>query len=286
MSELCALWLLKADSCSRRRGRLQHGTRCFSILPPSHQGRHCVFKGKHLLLARASQGEADVKAVLHFLSRTHPDIHDNVDVVNVDVLDLVRFVGSQKKPSFPLAPTPLSTMPWRRQGMGFFLLFIGLWAGIEVYDGVVFKRKITPLVSETAALKQISKALVSRLQGQDVSQLRKALAHYDEVKVYAKGPLEDLDRLSSLLKAHPIHLESISWRQDQHPEITLIFLIDSPTRKASLTAFEGFLKSSHEHFSGHHIQVLEAPFNSSPHETFMDAHEEVLPRVQIKIVGS
>ncbi len=253
---------------------------------PSHQGRHCVFKGKHLLLARASQGEADVKAVLHFLSRTHPDIHDNVDVVNVDVLDLIRFVGSQKKPSFPLAPTPLSAMPWRRQGMGLFLLFIGLWAGMEVYDGVAFKRKITPLVAETAALKQVSQALASRLQGQDVSHLRKALAHYDEVKVDTKGPLEDLDRLSSLLKAHPVHLESISWRQEQHTEMTLIFLIDSPTRKAALTVFESFLQSSHEHFPTHQIQVLEAPFNSSPHEIFMDAHEERLPRAQVKIGGS
>ncbi|MBI2707058.1 MAG: hypothetical protein HYX35_01915 [Proteobacteria bacterium] len=253
---------------------------------PSQKMRHMVFKGKRLLLVRTSQGEEDIKGSLHFLSRTYADIHETLEVVECDSQELISSVVSQKKSSFPLALAAFSTAPWIRKSMGAGLSLICLWTGVEVYEGSVFKRKTPFVLSEGSSLKEASQALTSRLDGKDVSWMRRALAHYDELKPSKTEFLQDIQQLSLLLKMYPIRLESMRWHQEQQLEILLSFLIEEcDTKNEALETFEAFLLSAHEHFPNSHLQVLEAPFKSGPQETFKDSSEGELPRVQVKIVG-
>ncbi len=261
------------------------GYRLLIYASPSQKMRHVVFKGKHLLLVRTSQGEEDMKGSLHFLSRTHADIHDTLEVIKCEAQELISFVVSQKKSSFPLSSSAFSSSLWIRKGMGACLSLICLWTMIEGYEGFMFKSKTSPVLFEGVSLMKTSEALTSRLEGKDVTQLRRALAHYDEVKPYQAGPLKNIQQLASLLKMYPLRLESVRWHQEQQLEILLSFLMESVSKKATLATFEAFLLSAHEHFPKSHLQVLEAPFNSSPHETFKDSPEGELPRVQFKIVG-
>jgi|GEM_PF-3962371 len=250
---------------------------------PSHTPRHMVFKGKRLLLSRLSHAEEDLKGSLHFLSRTYADIHDNLEVFKCAAHDLITFLSSQKKASFPLSEATLSYSFWARRSIGTFLGFVCLWSGVELYEGICFKQKISSLLSEATSLRETSQDLTTRLKNQDAHKLQRSVAYYQELTPYQRDPLQDVERLSSLLKMHPFYLESVEWHHEQHLEILLTFLIDKTSKKDVLAAFESFLLSTQEHFPRSQIQVLEAPFKSGSHETFKGSAEDVLPRVRLKI---
>jgi len=251
---------------------------------PSHTPRHMVFKGKRLLLSRLSHGEEDLKGSLHFLSRTYADIHDNLEVLQCDAHDLINFLSSQKQASFPLSEATLSYSLWVKRSIGVFLSFICLWSGVELYEGVRFKHKTPPLLSEAASLKEASQELTSRLKNQDAHILQRSVTSYQELTSHQRDPLQDVERLSSLLKMYPFYLESVEWQHEQPLEILLTFLMEKAPKREVLTAFESVLASAHEHFPRSQIQVLEAPFKSGAHETFTGSAEDALPRVRLKIV--
>lgn len=251
---------------------------------PSHTPRHMVFKRKRLLLSRLSHGEEDLKGSLHFLSRTYADIHDNLEVLHCAAHDLITFLSSRKQASFPLSEATISYRLWVRRSIGILLSFICLWSGIELYEGVCFKQKTPSLLSEVASLRQTSQDLTSRLKNQDAHKLQRSMAHYQKLTPYQRDPLQDVERLSSLLKMYPFYLESVEWHHEQHLEILLTFLMKKTPKKDVLTAFESFLLSTQESFPRSQVQVLEAPFKSGSHETFTGSAEDALPRVHLKIV--
>lgn len=250
---------------------------------PSQKMRHVIFKGRRLLLSRFSQTEEESKASLHFLSRTHPDIHENLSMLSLieKPEELRCFIVSRKKPSFLLCPASFSTILWRRWGGGIFLLAALAGIGFEVYQGVVFKNKTMVLAVEIKSLELLSKSLKSP---QDVVAIKVSLEHYALLKAYRKSPLKDFEQLAVLLKAHPVHLEHIKWHHEQQYEIDLTFLIESNTREMVITQFEALLASTRAGFPKSHLHVLEAPFNSSFHETFKSSSETASPRAHIKIV--
>jgi hypothetical protein len=89
---------------------------------PSQKIRHMIFKGKRLLLTRASEREEDIKSSLHFLSRTHADIHETLEVLKCDYRDLISFIVSQKKASIPLSYVMSSHCLGQEGEWGLFLV--------------------------------------------------------------------------------------------------------------------------------------------------------------------
>jgi len=254
---------------------------------PSQTIRHVIFKGKRLLLSRLTQGDEGNKTSLHFLSRTYPDIHENIDFLSLmdNPKALKNFIASQKKPFLFLYPATFSANSWLRH-MGIVLITILLLGIIvEVYQGFLFKRKIKNISSEISSLKSLAEDLKLTVPVKNVAALRNSLDHYEFLKQYTKSPLQNFDQIAVLLKNQPVHLESASWSHKERQEINLVFLMEGKDRRLLFTQFEAFLASIRKMFPKSQIQVLEAPFNSSPQETFENS-EHALPKVQIKIIRS
>jgi hypothetical protein len=257
---------------------------------PSQKTRHVVFKGKSLLLSRLSQENEDDKSCLHFLSRTYQDIYDNLDSINLNENrtnlrpnSFLRFITSQNKPSLRLRPVAFSKDIWIRRGFAIVLSLSVLWMGIETYRSYDFKRKKHSLCSEYETLKRITEGPLPTFSEKNMATLQKALDQFSSLKPYFHDPLKDFEKLSHIMRTHPISLESLKWSFNDHLEMTLSFLMREEIKGVLPTQFEALLSAFQTLFQGSQIQVLEAPYHSSPHETFVRSTEEALPLVTIRI---
>lgn len=135
---------------------------------PSKKIRHVVFQGNRILLSRLSEGEEEIKSSLHFLSRSYPDLYDNIDTINLDEKrtssyshNLIEYMASQKKSSFSLHPLAFSKILWLRRVMGSFLSLLVLWMGIEIYESFDFKKKNISLLADNTSLIKTTDAPLS-----------------------------------------------------------------------------------------------------------------------------
>jgi hypothetical protein len=255
---------------------------------PSQKIRHVVFQGKRILLSRLPQGEEEVKSSLHFLSRPHPDVYDDIDIINLDEkgvpsypYGLIEYIASQRKSSFCLHHLLMSKSLWIRKGMGGFLSLLLLWMGVEVYESFDFKQKNVSLLSDNMFLKRTTE--VSLLPSKDTPLFHRAVDQFTFLKFYLHDPLKDFEQLAQALKAHPIHLESLIWSFNNHREITLSLSMEGETQNSLPEHFETLLSSLRDHFPKCQIQVIQAPYNSSPHETYKSSSEDSRPLVTLQV---
>ncbi len=265
----------------------------------SSETRHSIFKGSRLLLSRLSQGEEGFTSSLHFLSRSYPDIHENLHVLslikevplllpNVKTLPdpqvFLSFLAAQKRSSLSLDQRAPSRILRLRIGGGIALLSALLVTGINIYQGFEYKKKSFALLPEIEALKSQTHLLKSLLQNKDIVTLRRALEDYHHLKSQTVNPLQTFEKLAALLKEHKIHLENLRWHQGQELEMIISFLMEQKIGELLATQFEVFLASCRRAFPESQVRVLKAPFNRSTHEIFKSPSNSSLPLAQVRIL--
>lgn len=258
--------------------------------------RHVIFKGRRLLLSRLSQGNEDIKSSLHFLSRSHSSLYENLKILTLTKENLLSFVptktlpdpqaflwflGSLKRPLLPLRMSISLNKMWIRPiafivGASFLMAI-----GIMVYEGQEYQTKALAISKEIEVLKGKIHHLKPLLAGHNVSRLRHALEQYQLLKVQSLTPFETLEKLSILLKKHQLHLEMVKWSP---LEIDIKFLMHEQDRKSLASQLDSFLVSCRKAFSQGKVLLLQGPYKSSPHETFESLSEGMLPMVHAKIV--
>ncbi|MBY0293615.1 MAG: hypothetical protein K2W92_10070 [Alphaproteobacteria bacterium] len=265
----------------------------------SHENRHVIFKGNRLLLSRLSQKEEDLKTSLHFISRAHQDIHENLQVLSLVKEDFVtlpevkvlpnpqaflNFLASQRHPTFTLQRHPPFRFLWLRISMG--IVFVGLLIliGLYFYQGYDFKNKKLEVRAKIDILKAKTHHLRTLLESKDVRTLRTALVQYHHLKSLTINPLKIINQLSTLLNMHKLRLHQLKWHNEAKPELIISFWMGNRLGSALAAQFESFLTSCQNIFPGSHIHVLKAPFNSSSHEIYKSHVDQSLPLAQIKIV--
>jgi len=160
---------------------------------PSQKMRYVVFKGSRLLLSRFSRTEENLKSSLHFLSRTYPDIHEELRILSLvkesfttfphitalhNPQALIDFLVSQKRPSFVIQSNTSSKNLWLRRGAGTILISVLILAGVESYQGFKFKNNALNILPEIASLHVQTKRLNLFLQDKNVPPMRTAVEHY------------------------------------------------------------------------------------------------------------
>lgn len=265
----------------------------------SYENRHVIFKGNRLLLSRLSQKEEDLKTSLHFVSRTHQDIHEKIQVLSfvkeslltfpkAKVLPnpqtLLSFIASQKHPTFTLKRQFSSKFIWLRISIGIVFMGLLIFLGLHLYQGFYFKNKTVEVIKTIDFLQTKAHHLRILLENEDVSTIKAALTQYHHLKSFTINPLKIVDQLVTLLNRHKIRLHQLKWYAEAKPELIIGFWMNNKRGSALAAQFESFLTSCQEIFPRSHIHVLKAPFNSSSHEIFKNHADQVLPIVQIKIV--
>ena len=265
----------------------------------SHENRHVIFKGNRLLLSRLSQKEEDLKTSLHFVSRTHQDIHEKLQVLSLvkeslltfpeaktlpNPQTLLSFIATQKRPTFTLQRQLSSKLLWPRVCMG--IVFVGLLTslGFHLYQGFYFKNKTVEVMKTIDVLQTKAHHLRTLLENEDVSAVKAAMTQYHRLKSLTMNSLKIIDQLVTLLNRHTIRLHQLEWHAEAKSELIISFWMNNKRGSALAAQFESFLLSCQDIFPRSHIHVLKAPFNSSAHEIFKNHADQALPTVQIKIV--
>lgn len=134
----------------------------------SAKTHHLIFKGKRLLLSRPFSGEEDLKSSLHFLSRSFPDIHEKIQVFNLNpqvylnlsqnikVLDpdsFIHFLTVQKATTLSLKINTLAPSLWFKRGLHFAFLLSFFLTIFLIYQGIEYQTATQAEESKIAFLK-------------------------------------------------------------------------------------------------------------------------------------
>lgn len=264
----------------------------------SQEERHVIFKGNRLLLSRILQGEEDLRTSLHYLSRSFPDIHEELHIISLltktpkflsksvtlsDFRILIRFLAEQKKPSISLQPNVSLRALWLRVGGGVFLLSALFLIIIKAFQGIDYKMKSSVFLSELVETKARSHHLNLLLKDVDVKMLRRALVQYHYLKSLQMNPLETLENLSALINEHHLHLESIKWLYEQNSEIILSFFMEHEPVSDLSIQLDSFISSCKALFPNSHVFIVEAPYNSGSQQVFNRSSMQSPPRAQVRI---
>lgn len=265
----------------------------------SHKTRYVIFKGRRLLLFRLFQGEEDLRASLHFLSRTYTDIHEKLQVLslvtditltlpNVTLLSdpeaFTTFLTSQKRPSLFLNINPSSQDIWIRKGRGAIFIVSLFLIGMTIYQGMHYKRETHSILSTINTLKHQIQERKILLNNKNIFRLRSALDHYNRIKPQIRDPLKTLEQLSTALEKHHLHLESFTWNNGENVDIEIKFIIKENKDNTLSDQFNVLLSSFSEAFPKSQVHVIEGPFKSSSHETYKHPSDHSLPLTHIRIV--
>ncbi|MBS0272408.1 MAG: hypothetical protein JSR85_07170 [Proteobacteria bacterium] len=269
------------------------------LYPVSFQeNRHAIFKGDRLLLSRALQGEEDLRTSLHYLSRSFPDIHEDLHVISLltkkskflskattlsEFGNFIRFLAEQRTPAILLRSNISQRVLWLRISVGVFLLIVLSLTVIRVYQGINYKNRSSAFLYTLNEMKIRSRDLKHLLKDVDVKSFQRALEQYNYLKSLQMNPLETLDKLSSLIKKHHLYLESIRWIYEKKPEIILSFFMNHEPVSGLSMQIDLFISSCEELFPDSHVFVLEAPYNSGPQQVFNRLSLQSLPRAQVRI---
>lgn len=290
---------LEAGNFLKKYLSLSHNYQMLIYKISSHKTRYVIFKGKRLLLFRLFQGEENLKASLHFLSRIYTDIHEKLQILslvtditltlpNVTILSdpeaFTNFLTSQEKPSLFLNINPSSQNIWIRKG-GRAIFIISLFLiGMTIYQGMHYKRETHSILSAIKTLKHQIQERKVLLNNKNILRMRSALKHYNRIKPQIRNPLKTLEQLSTALDKHHLHLESLTWNNGENVDIEIKFIIKENKDNTFSDQFNVLLSSFAEAFPNSQVHVIEGPFKSSPHETYKYPSDHFLPLTHIRIV--
>ena len=262
----------------------------------SSKTRHVIFKGKRLLLSRPFSGEDDLKSSLHFLSRTYPEIHEKIQVLNshhnislklakgirlVSPDSFIHFLTVQKPTTLSLKIDTSAHNLWLKRS-ALFTFFLSFFVTVLlIYEGIDHQTAAQDEESKIILLKTQLQDRRVLLNNKDIEKQRSALAHYQHLQAQQKDPFLILKKLYPLLEHHHIVLENFIWEDRQAFEILFSF----PNYKANHISnlFNALLISFHQAFPKSHVQVLEGPFKSSSHETYKYPVELSQPIAHIRL---
>jgi hypothetical protein len=267
------------------------------LLYPTSFGeeRHVIFKSDRLLLSRPLQGEDDLRTSLHYLSRTFPDIHEELHSVSLlpktpkflrpattagDFQNFIQFLTAIKKPSIVVHQHSSLRIFWLRIGGMILLVCTLLMVLINVYQGLEHRNKTSLYLSKIHTLKTRSHPN----QNIDRAGLQKALEHYHYLKSVQINPLETLEHLSQLINEHNLYLENISWIYEKNPEIILSFLMEIQSAPELSNQLDLFMSACQKLFPNSQIFMVEAPFSSGIQQVFTRPSNQSLPMAQVRIV--
>ena len=262
--------------------------------------RYVIFKGKRLLLSRPWSGEENLRTSLHFLSRIYPDIHEKLEILNlnkdisiifphVTTLTnphvLMDFLMRQKRNSLSFNIRPLSQNLWMKRSIRFSSLLFIFFTGLLVYEGLNYERNTKYILSEINILRDLVQNRKEFLKNKDITLLRSAVAHYTYIQSQQiKDPFHAFETLSQALRKHHLRLESLTWIHEQKTEIDISFFMRTHKKTTLSAEFNAFLFSLHQSFPHSHIQIIEAPFNSGEHETYKYTSKLSFPLARIRMV--
>lgn len=268
----------------------------YSLSKP--QIRHLVFKRKRLLLSRLSQKEDDFKASLHFLSRSYPDIYENlwglslvkeftIDLPRVHVLPdrqaLLHFISQLKRPTLSLNKSFRVKKSFFQMGGGLVFLTLLLGSGYFIYGGLHFKKMSQNLVKEIKSLKAQKQLLFVKLGSKNVSLLRQGLDSFRWLRHFQESPLEFMEKMTPLLPNQNLQLERFTWHQGKNIEMTLDVLMQNQSAEGLTTQLKALLNGFQRVFPKSKVYLLQAPFNSGSYETFKIPSNLDIPLAQIKV---
>ncbi|MBX9620947.1 MAG: hypothetical protein K2X28_02790 [Alphaproteobacteria bacterium] len=270
----------------------------FYSFSPQTQG-YVIFQKKRFLLARLFHSKDDFQAALHFLSRKFPDIHKKLQIYSVnsktDFLNsqviklnepncLLQYFFSQKKPSLKIQRHFYLSRTWIRTSILSFIAILTLMNGILLYQAYDYKNKLPGVQTHTKTLKLHIETLKRDLGEQDIPSLQKAINSYSFLKSGNAFSFKIFEKLALLLKNKPIKFESLSLKYGKGLEILLDISMKQRAAQELLKDFDHLLLSCKTTFPQGQMDVLEAPLNSGPHETYKSSLSSSLPLVKIKIL--
>ncbi|EKE09583.1 MAG: hypothetical protein ACD_16C00132G0005 [uncultured bacterium] len=244
--------------------------------------RYVIFKDKRFLLSRTFHTKADVKASLHFLSRRFPDIYEGLHVYtltdqmplsqpNVIKLDneksVLKYFFSRKRPSMGIEQPFHLKKTWIKKGS---LMAFAILTGIDtalLYETYAYEEASIKLLSQAEKTKFRLKTLQKILKDKDILHLQKAIDDYHDLKSKRTYSYKVLEKLFCLFRTNSLRLEKLNIKQNQELEITLDLSIANTSFENLVAQFDKFLVTCKYIFPHAEIKVIEAPFNSAPHET-------------------
>jgi hypothetical protein len=156
--------------------------------------------------------------------------------------------------------------------------------GILLYQAYDYKNKLLGVQTHTKTLKLHIETLKRDLGEQDIPSLQKAINAYSFLKSGNAFSFKIFEKLALLLKNKPIKLEGLSLKYEKCLEILLDISMKQRAAQELLNDFDHLLLSCKTTFPQGQVDVLEAPFNSGPHETFKSSLTSPLPLAKIRIL--
>lgn len=260
---------------------------------------YVIFEKKRLLLARLFHSKDDFQAALHFLSRKFPDIHEKLqiysvnsktDFLNSPVIKLnehdcpLQYFFSQKKPSLKIQRRFYLSQNLIRTSILTFIAALTLMNGILLYQAYDYKNKLPEVEARSKTLKLHIETLKKDLGEQDILFLQKAINAYSFLKSKNAFSFKVFENLEFLLKNKHLRLEGLSLKYENGLEIILDISMEQGTAQKILKDFDHLIRSCKTTFPQGQVDVLEAPLNSGPLETFKSSLISPLPLVKIRIL--
>ena len=261
--------------------------------------RHVIFKDKRLLLCRPLSGEEDLRMSLHFLSRTHSDIHEKLQILSLmdpsplavaqetivsNPHEFIHFLAFQKKPSLSLNITSASQNRWIKKGILLFFSSSFCWGSFMTYQALNYKKESDALLSKINPLNIQIQTYKAIIKNKNIGHLRSILNHYNHIKSQIKDPLKNFESLFTVLNKHHLRLQTLRWNAEKEVSIEIDFIMQNHKGGALSDQITSLLSSLAIVFPNCQIQILEGPFKSSTHETFRYPSDHPLPRVHLRII--
>lgn len=263
-----------------------------------HKTRYAIFKHKRLLLFRPWSGEEDMRRSLHFLSRTYPDIHEKLQILNLignislsfpyvttlaDPQAFINFLIFQKGGTPILKIIPSLHCQWLKIGTALIFISFIVLSCVTLYQALLYKHKLKTLFSNLDTVKKQIQHHKILLKNQDIVFLRSALNHYGYLTSQIRDPFITFKKLSIVLKKHQLQLESLLWNYEQTVSLEMSFFMKNHNNTSLVHQFNALLDSLTKAFPTSHIQIIEGPFQSSGHETYKYPTTSSLPMARIRI---
>lgn len=260
---------------------------------------YAIFEKKRLLLARLFYSKDDFQAALHFLSRKFPDIHEKLQIYSINSktdffnsqvikLDppnyLLQYFFSQKKPSLKIQRRFHLSRNWIRTGILSFIAVLILTNGVLLYQAYDYKNKLPGVQAHIKTLKLHIETLERDLGEQDIPFLQKAIRAYSFLKSENTFSFKILEKITLLLKNKSVKLESLNIKYEKGIQIVLYISMKQGTAQELVKDFDYLLLSCKTLFPQGQVDILEAPLNSGPHETFKSSLITPHPLAKIRIL--
>lgn len=263
----------------------------------SQNARIVVFKEKRLLLFRPLEKDEDLRGSLHFLSREHPDLYENLYILNlipgiscklpnVTSLfihdDFINFMRQQKRPIFSF-----NDFLWTgKKAMQILLFCFLVVSGIFISQGIHLKNKSILLSPKIGSLKMRIQQLNDLLKNKNIEHLKRTIAAYQCLQKKRKNCLKTIEDLSLILNQYHVKIENFTWSFLEKEELEIRFFIPIKDPNVLEKYFIDLVSSLQKAFHPGMVNVIEGPYNSASHESYKYPMDIPLPMVRLRITQS